>query len=395
MKARFMTTKTNQNGAVSLFIVIFTTLLVTIITVGFIRIMLSDQRQATADDLSRSAYDSAQAGVEDAKRALLDLQSECLSGDAARCSAARALIGSPVCNKAVSRVVSYVAGQEVLVQQTSTDGSAALQQAYTCVKIANLTDDYLGKLNQDDSKLVPLVGVNDFDKVKLEWFSTEDLQSGGGTTVDRPSVADGVPLLGQTAWTTVASPNRPSVMRAQLVQFGDSGFKLSDFDGDSNTGNVSDANTLFLYPSDIASSFSQKNFATNTRKTATSSPTQTHCVSNLTYGGYACSATITLTTPIGGGTRTAYLRLTALYKTTHYRLTLLNAADATVQFDSVQPQIDSTGRANDLFRRVQSRVEMIDENFPYPEAAVDITGNFCKDFTVTNDPIDNVPKCSS
>ena len=62
--------KSYRRGAVSIFIVVFTALLISIITVGFIRIMMRDQQRATDSDLSNSAMDSARAGVEDAKRAL-------------------------------------------------------------------------------------------------------------------------------------------------------------------------------------------------------------------------------------------------------------------------------------------------------------------------------------
>lgn len=380
-----MTTKTKEYGAVSLFIVIFTTLLVTIITVSFIRIMLSDQRQATAADLSRSAYDSAQAGVEDAKRALLDYQSECASGDALRCATAQALINSQECNKALTRVISYTKGQEVLVQQNA--GDTALQQAYTCVKIDRQTDDYLGALNQDESKMIHLVGASPFDSVHLEWFSVKDLQ-GASTTVDVPPVSGTPPLLSQSNWTS-AKPNRPSMMRTQLMQFGDK-FTLSDFE-DVNASGQSNANTLFLYPSTIVDT--PKAFASNARKVAGMGPTQIHCDASLGAGGYACSATLTLPTPINGGNRTAYLRLTSLYKKANYRLTLLSAG-LPVKFDGVQPKIDSTGRANDLFRRVESRVEVIDTDFPYPEMAVDTTGSFCKDFIVTDDPSDYQNPCT-
>lgn len=387
-----MNTKIKQSGAVSLFIVIFTALLLTIITVSFVRIMLSDQRQATAADLSRSAYDSAQAGVEDAKRALLDYQSECASGDASRCATALALINSSVCNKALSRVISYTPGQEVLVQQTTGDGAAALQQAYTCVKIIRQTDDYVGALNQDDSKLVSLAGVSSFASVRLEWFSAKDLE-GTSPNVDVPGISADPPLLSQSNWTSATTPNRPSLMRAQLMQFGSGGFSLSDFDGSTNTASESNANTLFLYPSDISKALSIKAFLGNTRKVATN-PTQVHCEPNLGPGGYACSVDLTLPTPINGGNRTAYLRLTSLYKATNYRVTLLTAAGLAVKFDGVQPRIDSTGRANDLFRRVQSRVEVIDTDFPYPDAVVDTTGNLCKDFLVTDDPADYQNNCT-
>ncbi|MEP7205015.1 MAG: hypothetical protein ABI716_02385, partial [Candidatus Saccharibacteria bacterium] len=165
MKVRVNSMNNKQTGAVSLFIVIFTTLLISIITVGFIRIMLSDQRQATDSDLSQSAYDSAQAGVEDGKRALLDYQAQCRLGTL-QCDAAAVILKSPECNKALKQVINYTPGQEVLVKKDLTDNNV-LQQAYTCVKINRLTDDYIGTLSQDGSKLIPLAGVSPVDRVQI------------------------------------------------------------------------------------------------------------------------------------------------------------------------------------------------------------------------------------
>jgi len=375
-----------EKGSVSLFVVIFAALLITIVTVSFVRIMIQDQQQASSSDLSQSAYDSAQAGVEDAKRALLRYQSLCSSGDIAGCDAARNSIDSATCNKAVE-VLSDVktSNNEVKVE---SGGSNSLDQAYTCVKINLQTDDYLGSLAQDSSKLIPLVGSSEFKSIHIEWFGPKDLQ-GTGMKIDVPSIS-GTPLLAQNSWVSNTSPNRPSIMSTQLMQFNSkTGFILSDLNsGDESKGS---SHTLFLYPSNIVDS--KKQFTDDFRNKA-KALAQVNCKSDLTGGGYACSATIELPEAIKVGDRTAYLNLTSLYKKSSYRITLLDSSSGEVKFDGVQPEIDSTGRANNLFRRVKSRVELVDANFPYPEAEVDITGNFCKNFRVTDAATDYQNSCN-
>jgi hypothetical protein len=74
--------------------------------------------------------------------------------------------------------------------------------------------------------------------------------------------------------------------------------------------------------------------------------------------------------------------LSALYNGAHYQVELLKAGTP-VLFDHVQPEVDSTGRANDMFRRVKSRIEF-KSDFTYPEAAIDIEGDLCKNFIVTD-----------
>ena len=46
-----ISSKEQQRGAVSLFVVIFSALLLTVVTVSFMRVMMQEQRQATDNDL--------------------------------------------------------------------------------------------------------------------------------------------------------------------------------------------------------------------------------------------------------------------------------------------------------------------------------------------------------
>jgi Tfp pilus assembly protein PilX len=381
-----MNKNNRQSGAVSLFVVIFAALLMTVVTISFIQLMLKDQRQATTSDLSQSAYDSAQAGVEDAKRLLL-LDQSCRNGTA----------GPGVNCVQVTNALSPVAGSsetecdalaksglvvdtngETLIQQSIGDNAEKLDQAYTCVKIGVNTDDYKGQLAANESNVVPLRGISDFDTIELSWFTRDDISSDTDSPViGFPSIGPNVslPQLGDK-WKF----NYPALMRTQFMQTG-STFTLSDFN-DSQAGNKSNTNTLFLYPS--LTGLTNKDFALDARRSPTNAPQQAKCNDSFVTSEYACTIVLSLPVPIDGNAvnRNAFLHLGSLYNGAHYKISLKKGG-IPVKFDRVQPVVDSTGRANNMFRRVQARVEL-KSDFSYPKAEINLEGDLCKNFTVTD-----------
>jgi hypothetical protein len=250
-----------------------------------------------------------------------------------------------------------------------------LQQAYSCVKIDTSTDDYRSDVGVNQSDILPLKGVSNFDSIRISWFTRADLPTsdltigfpGSGPSVELPRVG--------TRWDA----DSPPLLRAQLMQAGGS-FTLADYDAEKN------ASTLFLYPG--ATGNSNLSFTT-VRRDGSQRPALVDCVNSFNATNtHACTVTIAVPAPADNNVanRNAFLRVSALYNAAHYKVELLQAG-AVVPFDNVQPEVDSTGRANDMFRRVKNRVELRSD-FIYPEAAVDIAGDLCKNFTVIDrDPV--------
>lgn len=371
--------KQRQSGAVSLFVVVFATLLITIVTVSFTRIMVQHQQQANAADLSQSAYDSAKNGVEDGKRMIAYVQNYCNTKTLAECQTLKAAVAS-TCNSNLGNIGIVIDSttKEVKLQ---TDGSSSnnLDQAYTCLKIAFNTNSYLGELTKDESKFISLKGAGQYNTVKIEWFTKDNL-SGGSKTATLSSVSD-TPLLSQSSWGN----GTPPMMRTQFIKFNSTaGFTLSQLDSAAFN------RTAFLYPSGTAPGTSVN--LEGARMTGTIKPDRVRCNADLAVNTYSCTAEISM----GGTVQTTdlnYLRLSAIYNNAKYKISLLMNGSV-VDFDGVQPEVDSTGRANTLFRRVKSRVELSDVSFPYPEAAVDTTGNFCKDFIITDSESEYVNNCA-
>ncbi len=187
--------RNKQAGAVSLFVVIFAMLIITVITVSFLRLMMSDQQQSSDNDLSQSAYDSAMAGVEDAKRALLRYQQVC-SNSPTDCAALSSQLSTDVCNAGVlvGGVVpnSAVTGGspstpgEIKVQQSSSSNDVDLNQAYTCLTMKLETERYVGNASPNQGQMIPLVGVSGYDTVTVYWYDRDDVSNVTGAVSLNP-----------------------------------------------------------------------------------------------------------------------------------------------------------------------------------------------------------------
>ena len=448
-----------RKGAASIYIVIFTTTLLGIIALSFVRIMLAESLRTTNYSLSQSAYNSALAGIEDAKIVLLRYQS-CINnnnykaggGKSGNCEAYKSLFSDANAAYKTSQDCNAVGnllhpsqnnnGEETLIQTRDTYDTGTIDQAYTCVKIAAYTEDFLATLNaKTPTKLVPLRSdsqeVQDsINRIQIQWFDDQDYHdvtdgngylksgySGFWKTGDNSDFKGKVVSnKGDYSKTTAADLGNiftgtgkivPPAIQVTMVQSTGT-FTMDQFYASGGVDATSPTNrgTLLLRPTtnmDIKSSrqidtavggnhsnvLPQNSLAYSANKSY-NTPMDVICdPGSSSWGSYACSADFYLPKPMGGNTRnmsTSFLVVSLpyggpqtdisvkMYKCTdptkpiNAKISTTNAVNCeVVYFANVQPMVDSTGRANDLFRRVESRIELTDTNFPIANYALAMT----------------------
>ena len=421
--------KNYRTGSASLYVVVFTTLLLAVTGGSFIRIVLRDTIGSVSFDNSQAALDAANIGLEMGKMALTKYH-RCLTegltgtittGDGeVDCSdvvyAMRQPDASSDCN-IVTKILgdNYVVGSEVPIatnQNRETLGPDEivgdyLDQAITCVLINEEEDDYRGALANStppQSKLVPLrtSSARPVTHVKVQWFTSAD----GGNTTFSPSAANveasnkNVNKNKNTGLLVNADYNdRDQIVSPLYVQVLQAGteFNLAEFYVNDNNGDLTDSAAVLFVPTRNSSApayVSKADFAKSNNKSPTNQPVPTKCDGSLSY---YCSAIVELPEPIVGAGVTgrnigaSFLRVMIPYGNpyTQYSVTLCDGVNAArtdcnepIRF-TVQSSISSTGRAGDDFRRTETRVEMIDSQFPLPQYALNINGDIDKNFYVT------------
>lgn len=411
-----------KEGAASFYIVAISTLILVIVAASFAAVIISEVTRTSNDDLAQSAYDAALAGVEDAKLAFYSYQS-CLENN-----------GSPIdasglgCDKIKEWVekgeldgyescdmVSVILDRKresggVLVQESSVNND--MQQAYTCVKLSDATD-YKTTLTAENPTKIMRAHFNDEEKDEDGKTAVERVKS-VVISWQRDTNED------QTKYSNLEDARKgifgdktplPPVISLGLVQTAKD-FTLDSFDM-TNEKNQTNRGTLYLVPTDktglskvdgkyeVASwneetrinSIGEEGFLKSNDKTAENLPYVVRCADG---GEYACTATIALPEPVDGdrSNDTFMFVLSMPYAdgSTDVRLQFCDKPNSCyevdeevegktkmisheVPLDKVQIVIDSTGRANDLYRRVETRLEPADKAYPFPLYAIEVLGD--------------------
>ena len=426
-----------KKGAASFYIVAISTLILVIVAASFAAVIISEVTRTSNDDLAQSAYDSALAGVEDAKLAYYNYQS-CKEGGASSSELSCAQIvnwvegneDESLAGKDPCDMVAMILGREegeVLVQESTVGND--MQQAYTCVKVTNKTDNVEGTISEtnpsftvrvrfdEDDEVVDEANsvMNRITKMIVRWHSDTDGDINDSSVgADYDSASGG--LFGDKKLT-------PAVISVGMAQTSKS-FRLDDFE--ITKGDRTNRGTVYLVPfmegeilegDDNRYNVTNDNFVNavdgmlkSNDKRTNNKPFAVECSED---SDYACFATVEIPRPVQSdgsedirNNETFVFRVALPYggPATHFSLefycgdtdkcsekviesegtdeSLITGIGMTVEkedsnqaiLDGVQVKIDSTGRANDLYRRIETTLMPADTAMPYPLYAIQVLG---------------------
>jgi Tfp pilus assembly protein PilX len=348
-----------ESGAASMIVVIFMSIILTIVTLGFIRIAINEQRTATDDDLSARAYYAAESGLEDAKRAI----------------AKKLVDPTTVLNE---NTCDPPAGYNAVLSATTE-----FDTEYTCQLIdftpSKVTTEFSSPNQVKQFQLKPVDAADNpttYDSLTLRWHidavspDGDGAVSGGGPVFIRPATATNIPQNG--SW------NFPAMMKVTLISYPDG--------TPANRINEPDivAATVLVSPNTVSGA---NGFTANVFPGGAS---VNSAVDKRVYGAdcidsnnnMSCTMVFDLSGIKTAGNRIVDVRISNLYEATTAELTMSDGGTP-VFFKDAQVVVDVTGRAGGVYRRVEAALDLTNPNL-LPDFAIQSATNICKDFTFTD-----------
>jgi hypothetical protein len=337
--------KTNESGVISIITVILLSMVLTLITTAFVKSANSNQRQALDTQLSTQAFYAAESGVNDATSILANgLSEQVLNAlNKEECNSFLDLIKSPT--------YTGLLGSEPDILESYS------KIQYTCVLVKNHVSDI--SLTMGESAIFPIATEDNATITGLEitWGdNTNTVPAGASTELSEKSVwGDGaVALIRLTFYY-------PDILdRANLA---------------------SDQKTLFLRPVQSGGNGAPPNY--EYQLTAESS--KDGSIIGVNCSSSPCTIKLMGISNLITGTVTPfYLRVATVYSNFDSSPVTIKAYDDIgVQKDLVNAQysIDVTGRANDVYRRIEVRRSIMPD-WDFPSSVVNSAGDLCKQFTV-------------
>ena len=355
MKNRSLDSTTPEDGFAALVIAIVLVLVLSLITVGFAELMRHEERSALDKQLSSQAYYAAETGVNDATKAInngyLGAKTDCLPGEGldANYAANAAGLTDPTSN---------------LVAPDATHNPTGA--SYPCLLINPAPPTlYYNPISANSSRTAEFTAVDPDDgsvaavsSIKISWQD-----SGSNTSFLTDSQGCSGNFKPSSNWPHIG------VLRAQLIP-------LSAATGYQRDDLANSAFTAFLCPS--------KSSTDNTAAyTASIGPTKAGLLLNgdcdTSHKPAHCNVTIN---NLPANQSTFFINLRSIYSPTAVTISAYtNNGSKQLNLKGAQTLIDSTGKAQDVLRRIQVRVPT-NNAYDIPDGT---HADICKQYDLTPD----------
>ncbi len=337
-------TKTNlrqsQDGFAALVIALVLILVLSLITVGFAELMRQEERSALDKHLSNQAYYAAETGINDATKAI----NNGFIGPKSNC----APFNLPFTNPGEKDLSNATVGGDPNI-------------AYTCLLIdpAPTTLEY-DPITSSKSEAIKITGT-DFN-YETRTAPIEDLViSWDSGPVPGFVTAAGHPFETSGNWPYAG------VLRIGLTPL------IGSLDRQSLINNTY---TAFLYPNNDASGTALPTIGPYANGTGINSGVILDGNCNNSKSPRACSVTITNINVGGSNPTDILLDMRSVYANTKVTIIAKDSAGQ-LREKNAQTLVDSTGKAQDVLRRVLVRVPS-SNSYSHPAGGLETTGNVCK-----------------
>lgn len=314
----------DEQGIVAILVTMIIMIVLSLMVTGFAQLARREQRESLDRQLASQAFYAAESGINDARRAMAAGYTK----DKKTCE--------PTSDSA------HLSDNKV-----SSDGVIS----YSCLLIKQNLEQVNNVISTEESRIIPMNAVtSDGNPRDIENFTISWKAQGGGVSLPSRSVGEFPPV---NAW---GGPNTVGVLRVDVIPI----INLNAPSLDSNMV------TFFAYP---------------TSGPATSiGPGANGQVVGAGCGSGNCQINLN-SMP---ATSKYYVRLKAIYNAADVRM-CLNACNGTTLIQGAGAEVDVTGKANDVLKRIKvmvgdgSAVANMDN---FPEYVVTSKNSICKKLEV-------------
>ncbi len=326
----------NQKGFVSIIVTMIMLIVLTLIVLGFAQRARREQRSALDRQLSTQAFYAAESGINDFMNAINN-----------------GIIDTKTNPTRTNCTDPLPAGITTNVVDSTTNVE------FTCV-LYNTSPPTLefgqGKITTNHVTVVP-INNTDLTKMSFSW----DHSPSDTTFAASPT---GVYFKTFTGWTS-----NVGVLRVQLIP--------RDIIG--RLSYISNSYTGFLYPFGTATGTGTGTYAAGSDGFNSSGDIVTAWC-NTANTPHKCNAEIT---GLQYNTKGYYLVLRSIYKDSEVSVTCYNGVGASTPCEGAQVQIDATGKANGVLRRIEKRVPVTAGDSDFLPIGFESVDNICKQIVIT------------